>query len=163
MIGKMTGQSGNKCIPDEFDLRKNMGAIIDKRYIIIVITFIFVFVGLLYAFLSSPVYHADALVQVDHSGEIDMMSNISQLLPAKSPVSATEMQLVTSRAILGETVAKLNLDTEVRFISFPIIGEAIRRYSQPGVRGSRWISLSHAEVLSEVLIRLKFSMMLSIR
>lgn len=133
MIGKMTGQSGNKCIPDEFDLRKNMGAIIDKRYIIIVITFIFVFVGLLYAFLSSPVYHADALVQVDHSGEIDMMSNISQLLPAKSPVSATEMQLVTSRAILGETVAKLNLDTEVRFISFPIIGEAIRRYSQPGV------------------------------
>lgn len=149
--------------PDEFDLRKNMGAIIDKRYIIIVITFIFVFIGLLYAFLSSPVYHADALVQVDHSGEIDMMSNISQLLPAKSPVSATEMQLVTSRAILGETVAKLNLDTEVRFISFPIIGEAIRRYSQPGVRGSRWISLSHAEVLSEVLIRLKFSMMLSIR
>ena len=133
MIGKMTGQSGNKCIPDEFDLRKNMGAIIDKRYIIIVITFIFVFIGLLYAFLSSPVYHADALVQVDHSGEIDMMSNISQLLPAKSPVSATEMQLVTSRAILGETVAKLNLDTEVRFISFPIIGEAIRRYSQPGV------------------------------
>lgn len=133
MIGKMTGQSGNKCIPDEFDLRKNMGAIIDKRYIIIVITFVFVFIGLLYAFLSSPVYRADALVQVDHSGEIDMMSNISQLLPAKSPVSATEMQLVTSRAILGETVAKLNLDTEVRFISFPIIGEAIRRYSQPGL------------------------------
>ncbi|AEX53442.1 tyrosine-protein kinase [Rahnella aquatilis CIP 78.65 = ATCC 33071] len=133
MIEKITGQSGNKNIPDEFDLRKNMGAIIDKRYIIIVITFIFVFIGLLYAFLSSPVYHADALVQVDPSGEIDMMSNISQLLPAKSPVSATEMQLITSRAILGETVTQLNLDTEVRFTSFPIIGEAIRRYSQPGV------------------------------
>ncbi|PBI81954.1 capsular biosynthesis protein [Rahnella victoriana] len=133
MIEKIMRRSGSESILDEFDLRKNMGAIIDKRYIILVITFIFVFIGLLYAFLSSPVYHADALVQVDPSGEIGMMSDISQLLPEKSPVSATEKQLITSRVILGETVAQLNLDTEIHFISFPVIGEAIRRYSQSGV------------------------------
>ncbi|UJD90757.1 polysaccharide biosynthesis tyrosine autokinase [Rahnella aquatilis] len=133
MSVKITNQFKNKNSQDEFDLRKNVGAVIDRRYTIIVITLIFAIIGLLYAVLSAPVYHTDALVQIESSGETDMISHISPLLPAKSPVSLTEKQLITSRAILGETVAQLNLDTEVRFAHFPIIGEAMRRYSSSGL------------------------------
>lgn len=58
----------NKATPnnsDEIDLGKLFGILVDNRWNIIVITLLFTFIGITYALLATPIYKADALIQVE--------------------------------------------------------------------------------------------------
>ena len=50
---------------DEIDLGKLFGILVDNRWNIIVITLLFTFIGIAYALLATPIYKADALIQVE--------------------------------------------------------------------------------------------------
>ncbi|WP_234400164.1 Wzz/FepE/Etk N-terminal domain-containing protein [Shewanella marina] len=50
---------------DVIDLGKLFGILIDNRWMIIIVTMVFAIVGVSYALLATPVYKADALVQVE--------------------------------------------------------------------------------------------------
>ncbi|TDS86251.1 tyrosine-protein kinase Etk/Wzc [Rahnella sp. BIGb0236] len=127
MIGKSESKSGKQNACDELDLRKIVGFLIDRIRTIVMVTAAFSFTGLLYAFLSTPVYHADALVQVEPANGNSVMRTLSELLPAETPVSAREIQLITSRTLIGKTVAQLNLDTQIGFNGFPFLGNKLHR------------------------------------
>ena len=64
--------------------------------------------------------------------------------PAEAP-SATEIQLLTSRRVLGEALEKLDLDVAVEPVRLPLIGDFIARQyqsSKPGELASPWFGLS---------------------
>ncbi len=50
---------------DEIDLAKLFGQLIDGRWLILSITTLFAIAGIAFALLSTPIYKADALVQVE--------------------------------------------------------------------------------------------------
>ena len=112
---------------DEIDLGRLIGEFIDHRKLIISVTSLFTLIALIYAILATPIYQADALIQVEQKQANAILSNLSQMLPDSQPQSAPEIALIRSRMILGKTVDDLNLQARVKQKYFPILGRGFAR------------------------------------
>lgn len=119
---------------DEIDLGRLIGEFIDHRKLIISVTSLFTLVALIYAIFATPIYQADALIQVEQKQANAILSNLSQMLPDSQPQSAPEIALIRSRMILGKTVDDLNLLARVKQKYFPLLGRGFARLSgdKPG-------------------------------
>lgn len=119
---------------DEIDLGRLIGEFIDHRKLIISVTSLFTLVALIYAIFATPIYQADALIQVEQKQANAILSNLSQMLPDSQPQSAPEIALIQSRMILGKTVDDLNLQARVKQKYFPILGGGFARLAgdKPG-------------------------------
>ena len=106
----------------EIDLIRLLGEMIDHRVIILSITLLFAAFSAMYACFSTPVYQADALIQIEAKQENGLLKSLSQLDSGLSPDVAPEILLLKSRMILGETVDKLGLTRQVRQRMLPIVG-----------------------------------------
>lgn len=112
---------------DEIDLGRLIGELIDHRKLIISVTALFTIFALTYALFSTPIYQADALIQVEQKQGNAILNNLSQMLPDSQPQSAPEISLLQSRMILGKTVSDLNLQARVIQDYFPIFGRGFAR------------------------------------
>ena len=112
---------------DELDLGRLMGELIDHRKLIIGITMLFTVLAIAYALFATPVYQADALIQVEQKQGNAILESLSQVLPDAQPQSAPEIALLQSRMILGKTVEDLNLQAVVRQKYFPVFGRGWAR------------------------------------
>ncbi|HHQ6628628.1 TPA: tyrosine-protein kinase Wzc [Serratia fonticola] len=112
---------------DEIDVRRLIGELVDNKWLIIGVTATFLTIGILYSLFASPVYRADAMVQVEQSVGNSLLNNINQMLPSGQPESAPEIELLKSRMILSKTVDDLNLRTVIEERHFPIIGKGLAR------------------------------------
>lgn len=130
---------------DEIDFGRLVGEFIDHRKLIISVTSLFTLVALIYAIFSTPIYQADALIQVEQKQANAILSNLSQMLPDSQPQSAPEIALIQSRMILGKTVDDLNLQARIKQKYFPFFGRGLSRLfgDEPGV-----ISVSHLYIPS---------------
>ena len=115
---------------DEIDLLGLFGTFIDHKWLIAVITGAFMAAGAVYAVLATPVYQANALLQVEaKKNDLLGFSDISGMLGKESP-SATEIELIQSRYVIGKTVDNLKLDIVVQPMYFPVVGEFLARRFQ---------------------------------
>lgn len=112
---------------DEIDIGRLVGELIDHRKLIIAITAGFTVVAILYALFVTPIYKADALLQVEQKQGNAILNSLNQMLPDGQPQSAPEIALLTSRMILGKTVDDLNLQIKVEPKYFPVIGRGLAR------------------------------------
>ena len=119
---------------DEIDLGRLVGEIIDHRKLIITITSVFTVLAIIYALFATPIYQADALIQVEQKQGNAILESLSQVLPDAQPQSAPEIALLQSRMILGKTVDDLNLQAVVKQRYFPVFGRGWARLSgeKPG-------------------------------
>lgn len=69
---------------------------------IISVTALFTLIAVAYSLLSTPIYQADTLVQVEQKQGNAILSGLSDMIPNSSPESAPEIQLLQSRMILGK-------------------------------------------------------------
>lgn len=114
---------------DEIDLGKLLGILLDAKWLIMVTTFAFAVFGIAFALLSTPIYKADALIQIEEksSGGISsMVGDMGELFSQESSAT-TEVEIIKSRMILGETVDKFNLTTVTSPIYAPIVGKGFAR------------------------------------
>lgn len=112
---------------EEIDLGRLIGELIDHRIIIISITALFTLIGIVYALFSTPIYQANALIQVEQKQANAILSNLSQMLPDSQPQSAPEIALLQSRMILGKTVDDLNLQANAKEKFLPVLGRGWAR------------------------------------
>ncbi|MDO2424092.1 polysaccharide biosynthesis tyrosine autokinase [Klebsiella pneumoniae] len=112
---------------DGIDLGRLIGEVIDHRKLIVAITTGFTVIAVFYALLATPIYQANALVQVEQKQGNTILSNLSQILPDSQPQSAPEITLLQSRMILGKTVDDLGLQTQIKQKFFPVIGRGLAR------------------------------------
>lgn len=112
---------------DEIDLGRLLGELIDHRKLIISVTALVTLMSLVYVLFATPIYQADALVQVEQKQGNAILSNLSQMLPNSQPQSAPEIALLQSRMILGKTVSDLNLQAKAEQDYFPILGRGWAR------------------------------------
>jgi len=140
---------------DEIDFGRLLGTLVDHKWLIVGITSLFAVIGIIYSLFATPIYQADASVQVEQNEGNMLVSNLSQMLPNSLPASSTEIELISSRMIVGKTVEDLHLDTVVTQKYFPIFGRGWARLmgDKPGqVALSR---LTVAEPLVESSIELE--------
>ncbi|MFA0087018.1 polysaccharide biosynthesis tyrosine autokinase [Vibrio sp. 10N.261.51.F12] len=126
-----THQQQGSTHPDNIDLGKLVGILLDSKWIIIGCVFLFTLLGTAYAVLSTPIYQADALVQIEKkSGGISSMigEGFGDAFSQDSS-SSTEIAIIRSRLVLGETVDKLNLTTVVSPSHTAVIGKGLARLS----------------------------------
>ncbi|HBX7530656.1 TPA: tyrosine-protein kinase, partial [Klebsiella pneumoniae] len=112
---------------DEIDLSRLFGELIDHRKLIISVTSLFTLISIIYALFATPIFQADALVQVEQKQGNAILNNLSQMLPDSQPQSAPEITVLQSRMILGKTVDDLNLQTIVNQNYFPLFGRGFYR------------------------------------
>ncbi len=114
----------------EIDLMALLGALLDRKYFIIALTTVFMFIGVVYAVFSTPIYQATAMIQVEESGgSVPGFDDMAGMFESTS-AAVTEIELLKSRSIIGEAVDTLKLDITAEPKLFPFIGgRAFRKFT----------------------------------
>ncbi|MEZ2744881.1 polysaccharide biosynthesis tyrosine autokinase [Halopseudomonas bauzanensis] len=116
---------------DEIDLLALLGALLDNKGIIIACTVFFAVVGIAYALLSTPVYQANGMLQIEEkSSGVGSLLGDSELFATTSP-AVTEIELLKSRQVIGQAVDNLKLTIVAEPNLFPVIGPFLSRRYQP--------------------------------
>ncbi|WP_067708472.1 MULTISPECIES: tyrosine-protein kinase Wzc [unclassified Erwinia] len=117
-----------------WDLAHLVGQLIDHRWVIVAVTALFMLLGTLYSLFATPIYSADAMVQVEDKNSNTVLNDLTQMMPNAQPMSATEVEIVTSRMVVGKTVHDLGLDVLVQQNYLPVIGKGLSRImgNKPG-------------------------------
>ncbi|MDF3932261.1 polysaccharide biosynthesis tyrosine autokinase [Pseudomonas citronellolis] len=116
---------------EQIDLFALLGTLLDHKWFIASVTTGFLAVGALYALLATPVYRADATLQVEaKKPTIPGLSDMGDLFGGQS-AAITEVQLISSRAVIGKVVDNLHLSLVTHPTRFPLIGNFIARRFDP--------------------------------
>ncbi|HKN04979.1 MAG TPA: polysaccharide biosynthesis tyrosine autokinase [Buttiauxella sp.] len=132
--------SNNKS--EEINLSELIGVLLDNKWKIVIITAMFTAISIAYALIATPIYSASALVQVEQTAGGNVLSKLSEIIPDGKPESQTEIGLLQSRLVLGQTVDDLALDTVVQQKHLPLFGKGLSRlfgYSDGKIAISRLI------------------------
>ena len=134
---------------DEIDLGRLLGYLIDGRWWIVCITGFFMMMGVAYALLATPVFKANALLQVEKKASgTALLGDMADVLGGEQADAAAEIELLTSRMVLGRTVQELHLDTVVTPDFFPLVGRGVSRLiGQPYPK----MAISRFEVAPELI------------
>lgn len=141
MLSKNDYSQNDASENQQIDLFRLLLALFDHRICIIAVTACFMFCGIFYATFATPVYLADALVQIEDKQQNSLLKSLTQLAPNLTPDAAAEVQLLKSRMILGKTVQDLNLQYEITPSRFPVVGNIWARVTGevPGVLKLAWL------------------------
>ncbi|MBP1035278.1 tyrosine-protein kinase Wzc [Serratia fonticola] len=112
---------------DDIDVSKLLASLLDYKWLIISVTSMFTVMGIIYSILATPIYQADALIQVEQKSAGSILGDISEMMPNSQPASAAEIELIKSRMVIGKTVDDLDLTTVVSQKHFPIVGAGLSR------------------------------------
>lgn len=95
---------------DEIDLARLFGLLMDKKWLIIFTTAAFTFIGIIYALMATPIYKADALIQIEEkAGGLPGVADLEDMLGGEHDPE-TEMALLKSRRVISYAVDALNLE-----------------------------------------------------
>ncbi|MCK5829558.1 MAG: polysaccharide biosynthesis tyrosine autokinase [Methylococcales bacterium] len=115
---------------EKVDVRELLGVLLDNKWLIITVVIIAVIIGLAKALLSTPIYKADAMLQVEESSQpLGALEPMEALLGAKVPIEA-EISILKSRKVLGAAVKSLNMEITAEAKYFPVLGQAVARSFQ---------------------------------
>lgn len=131
----MSKLNSSSTVPDLQDLEVDLGQVAKRlwagKWRILFIAFVAALIGLAIGFLRTPIYQSDALLQLEEKkGSLALPDGMSELL-SNEPVSNTEIEIIRSRLVIGQAVAKLHLDWLVEPKLAPIVGSALMRYPLP--------------------------------
>ena len=125
------------------DLHHYIGLFLENKWLILFLTLSGSLIGSTYAFLSTPIYKADALLQVEEQkSTLGALEEVTQLFETDTPINA-EIEILKSRMVLGKVVRDLKLDLYAEPSYFPKIGRGIARQFKPKEGGvaKAWFNL----------------------
>ncbi len=146
MLNNKSSPSQSEGSAGEIDIGRLIGTLLDHKWLILALTTFFAIAGILYTIFATPIYQADALVQVEDNFGNQLMNNMDALLPSAKPESAAEIELIQSRMVVGKTVDDLGLSVNVQEKLFPIFGKGWQRLTNAE---SSDIAISRLEVPNE--------------
>ncbi|MDR3095645.1 MAG: polysaccharide biosynthesis tyrosine autokinase [Paraburkholderia sp.] len=130
-----------KSTADEIDLASVLDILVENRVLIAVVTGLCMLIGVLYAFLATPVYETNIVVQVEDSPDSaakGLLGDLSSMFDVKS-TSDAEIQILGSRLVVSRAVDARRLYINAKPKRFLVLGGWISRraktLSQPGLFG----------------------------
>ncbi|PTB20219.1 hypothetical protein C9I57_14160 [Trinickia symbiotica] len=88
----------------------------------------------LYAILTTPVYHATVLLQVDkkHGTVLGALADVTNPAVDTNGAIDGELDVITSRKIVDEAIRETHLDTRVSVVNYvPLLGRLYARWHRP--------------------------------
>lgn len=123
---------------DSINLLELLDVILDQRWLIAVVTAVVLALGGAYAFMATPIFEANSLIQVEDSksgGMSSLLGDMGSMFDIKSPATA-EIEILRSRLVVGQAVANLQLDLTVSPKYLPLVGRWLaRRATAPSIPG----------------------------
>lgn len=117
----------NKNDEYQIDLVKLFGSLLDHKWLIACITLAFSLLGGAYSLLVTPIYTANATIQIEKNSTASIFKDFTSILDQQSYVQ-TEISILKSRLVLEKTVQELNLTTQISAIyPIPFISKALER------------------------------------
>ena len=129
---------------DEIDLARLWGMLWGGRWKILAFVVAALVCALFYLFVVQPTYSADALIQIESEGSQPLQSvtnDLKQLTGKGTSPAKSEIPIIKSRSVLGDTVDKLGLQTRTVPAYFPVIGEAIAKHRKAGRSSAQAVSV----------------------
>lgn len=122
---------------DEVPLSANIAIVMQHWKTMASTTVAVLALGLGYAYVGTPTYRADAMIQVEDpnvstTGESQWKARDPVTPYDASAAAATEAALVKSRLVIEQAVDALHLDIVAAPKYFPVLGRVIARYSKSG-------------------------------
>ncbi|NAT63758.1 tyrosine-protein kinase [Pseudomonas syringae pv. actinidifoliorum] len=118
------------------DLATVLRILFDQKALILWTVGLFFLIGLAYAVLSTPVYQANAMIQIEpRKIGIEGTPEVNGK-PLSVSQATTEIELIKSRALLGKVVDDLQLNVLQKPDLFPVIGPYLYRTFAPGQDGA---------------------------
>ena len=116
----------------EIDILELFKLLYRRKYLIIFITVFGGLIGIAIAFLATPIYKANALIQLEEksSSSMALSADLSTLF-SSTPQSVAEIEILRSRMILGQVIKDLKLEISATPRRLPIIGNFLSRYDLP--------------------------------
>lgn len=104
---------------DEIDLGRLFNVLLINKTWIALSLLAGLVLGALYALSSTPVYQANALLQIESKDKNQILGELSALTGNDSGDAATEIQIIRSRMVLGATVDQLALTAKPEYVRPP--------------------------------------------
>lgn len=122
---------------EEVDLGQLVNTILEHRWLGLSVAIFILFIGVVYLFFATPIFKADALVQIEQQQlPIPGLQDLSSALGSSTATQAdAEIQVILSRSVLTPVVEQLRLDIDARPLRAPLVGEALVRRGLGGVLG----------------------------
>jgi tyrosine-protein kinase Etk/Wzc len=146
---------------EDVDFVNFLRTIADARRLILAVTLIALVLGGLYIYFGQPIYQADTLIQVEQSqnntnSNDSVLSQLNAAFNVQSSTSA-EMEILSSRLVIGQAVDALNLTISATPNYLPLIGAWMARrathLSRPGVFGyGGYVTGTEAIRLGELVV-----------
>ena len=131
---------------DDIDVARYFNLLLESKYLILSVTTVFAVIGIVFALLATPIYRADALIQIEEkSSGVPGLGDLDSLLGNESNNAATELALLKSRKVMGYGVDKLALDIAASPLYYPKFGKTIARRHSGKEFNSPW----YASLLGE--------------
>ena len=119
--------SANQMAEDEIDLLALLGSLLDNRWTIISTTAFAAALSVVIAVISTPIYQAGALLQVEEkTASLPGLEDLAEAFASESSTQA-ELEIIKSRSVIGASVDNLELRTNVTPKYFPYIGDFLAR------------------------------------
>lgn len=144
---------------DEINLLDIVDTVVSAKWLIAVVSGIFVLIAILYGALSTPVYQSNILIQVEQNTGManGMLGAELGALLGEGSSTAAEMEILRSRLVIGQAVNELKLDIHATPKYIPIIGRWLARHSdsvsKPGFLGmAGYVSGNEAITVSQLTL-----------
>ena len=138
------GSQNSVVADDEIDLLGLLGALLDKRWTIISVTAAAIIVSVAVVLVSTPIYQAGALLQIEEkTASLPGLEDLAEAFASESSTQA-ELEIIKSRSVIGAAVENLSLTTTVEPKLLPVIGGFLaRRFaaSDEAQFGGPWFGL----------------------
>ncbi|GAB3682801.1 polysaccharide biosynthesis tyrosine autokinase [Salinisphaera aquimarina] len=136
---------------DEIDLARLWAILWGGKWKIALVVFVALVFAVFYLVVVHPTYQVDALLQIQQEGSSPLSgvtSDLQQLTGKSSSPAQSEIPIIKSRSVLGETVEKLGLATTVEPVYFPVVGWGIASRRKPGPPATKAVPLDSGVWLS---------------
>lgn len=121
---------------DEIKLSDLIDTLLQYIWLILGFFVVAVIVGVFYAVLATPIYRADALVQVEDkkSSALGGLQEIADALGASSSPVSGEVEILRSREVVMKAITATHADIKVEAKRFPLIGAwRARKHDETGI------------------------------
>lgn len=121
---------------DELKIGELVGTLLSHKWLILLITGLGVAIGIVMAYAATPVYRAEALLQVDEKSKpaLSALKDLEPIVGNTTSVVA-ELEILQSRMVLGRAIEALGLEISVEPRYWTVLGAAVARsHMGPDVR-----------------------------
>ncbi|WP_068546648.1 polysaccharide biosynthesis tyrosine autokinase [Thalassotalea crassostreae] len=127
---------------DDIDFARYFNLLLESKFLIATITSVFAVAGIIFALLQTPIYKADALIQIEKkSSAVPGLGDFEEVFGAGNNDAETELVLLKSRKVMGYAVEELNLDWVAKPKYFGKLGKMAARRHFGNEFNSPWYSI----------------------